>query len=181
MSSSHPLLIEAAFPHSCKFENHAPLTRRHATAAQPGCSLLPLLQNVQLFRSLCSWPLSRPEAHLFAHATDLAVAASPACVAEATWYKPNGQVQKSTRIPVTDEPQSVRAFRDEIALLVVKEAQRQFPQAVNFHFNTPVNKIDLKQQTVSTSLAGSSTTTEVHIRPSTCMHALPVLHDDMTP
>ena len=105
--------------------------------------------------------------------TALALVLSPAGVAEATWFKPNGQVQKSTRIAVTDEPQSVRAFRDEIALLVVKEAQRQFPEAISFHFNNPVNHIDLEQQTVSTSFAGSSTT-EVCVRTKTFIN---MLHD----
>lgn len=54
----------------------------------------------------------------------------------------------SQRIPVTEDPTCVRGFRDEVAAHIIKEAQRQYPEAIKFHFNTAVEKIDLERQTI---------------------------------
>ena len=59
---------------------------------------------------------------------------------------------------MSQDPPCLRAFRDEIALRTVQEAQRLFPQAIKFHYNTAVTNVDFKKQLVHISMAGSSTT-----------------------
>lgn len=59
---------------------------------------------------------------------------------------------------MTEDPLCIRAFRDEVALLVIQEAQRQYPQAIKFHFNAAVQTINLERQTVSASFAKSDGT-----------------------
>ena len=75
--------------------------------------------------------------------------------AEGTFFRANGQVNMSQRIPVTEDPTCVRGFRDEVAAHIIKEAQRQYPEAIKFHFNTTVEKTDLDRQTVYVSSAES--------------------------
>ena len=78
--------------------------------------------------------------------------------AEAALYKANGQPSISAKIPITKDPQCVRAFRDEIALCCIKEAQRLYPQAIAFHFNTPVQMVEINKQIVHISTVGPSKT-----------------------
>lgn len=59
---------------------------------------------------------------------------------------------------MTENPRCVRAFRDELALHVIREAQRLYPQAIHFHFNTSLQKVDLNRQMVHISTAGSDMT-----------------------
>ena len=59
---------------------------------------------------------------------------------------------------MTENPQCVRAFRDELALHVIREAQRLYPQAIHFHFNTSLQKVDLNRQMAHISTAGSDMT-----------------------
>ncbi|KAA6420858.1 MAG: kynurenine 3-monooxygenase [Trebouxia sp. A1-2] len=61
-------------------------------------------------------------------------------------------------MPMTQDPQCVRAFRDELALRTVQEAQRLFPEAIKFHYKTAVTKVDFKRQLVHLSRDGSNTT-----------------------
>ena len=48
-----------------------------------------------------------------------------------------------------DPPIVLRVFRDEIGRQLIDEAQRLYPDAIKFHFNCPVEAVDLDQQTVS--------------------------------
>ncbi len=59
---------------------------------------------------------------------------------------------------MTHDPQCVRAFRDELALRTVQEAQRLFPEAIKFHHKTAVTNVDFKRQLVHLSTDGSNTT-----------------------
>ncbi len=77
--------------------------------------------------------------------------------AEANMYKADGTTMRSARIPITQDPQCVRAFRDEIALCIIDEAKRLLPNAIEFHFNTPIQKVDLDRQTAHVS-TGSQVT-----------------------
>ena len=47
--------------------------------------------------------------------------------------------------------QCVRAFRDEIALCVINEAKRLHPNAIEFHFNSLIQNVDLDRQTAHVS------------------------------
>ena len=42
----------------------------------------------------------------------------------------------------------LRVFRDEIGRQLIDEAQRLYPNAIKFHFNCPVDAVDLDQQKV---------------------------------
>ncbi len=77
----------------------------------------------------------------------LIVQFSFAHAAEANMYKADGTTMRSARIPITQDPQCVRAFRDEIALCIINEAKRLHPNAIEFHFNTLIQKVDLDRQT----------------------------------
>lgn len=70
---------------------------------------------------------------------------------EANIYKEDGTTMRSARIPITQDPQYIRAFRDEIALCVINEAKRLHPNAIEFHFNTLIQKVNLDRQTVHVS------------------------------
>lgn len=59
---------------------------------------------------------------------------------------------------MTDDPSCLRAFRDEVSLCVIKAAQRLYPHAVKFHFNTQIQEVDLDRQTVSVSFQESAMT-----------------------
>ena len=59
---------------------------------------------------------------------------------------------------MTQDPQCVKAFRDEVALCCIKEAQRLYPQAIQFHFHTPITQVDLHRQTIHAGTAGPSAT-----------------------
>ncbi|KAL0030596.1 hypothetical protein WJX79_007832 [Trebouxia sp. C0005] len=61
-------------------------------------------------------------------------------------------------LKLANDPQCVRAFRDELALRTVQEAQRLFPEAIKFHYKTAVTKVDFKRQLVHLSRDGSNTT-----------------------
>lgn len=78
--------------------------------------------------------------------------------AEATLFKADGSKSISVSMPMTQDPQCVRAFRDELALRTVQEAQRLFPEAIKFHYKTAVTKVDFKRQLVHLSRDGSNTT-----------------------
>ena len=80
-----------------------------------------------------------------------------ACAAEAAIYKADGSTLRSFSMPVKENPQCVRVFRDEIALCIIKAAQRLYPEAIHFHFNTPIEKVDLDTQAVYVFTAGSTT------------------------
>ena len=56
------------------------------------------------------------------------------------------------------DPPCLRAFRGEIALRTVQEAQRLFPQAIKFRYNTAVTSVAFKRQLVHISVDGSNTT-----------------------
>lgn len=58
---------------------------------------------------------------------------------------------RSFLIPVTDPPTNLRVFRDEIARQLIDEAQRLFPDTIEFHFNSPVQAVDIDKQTVAVS------------------------------
>ena len=62
------------------------------------------------------------------------------------------------KMPMTQDPQCVKAFRDEVALCCIKEAQHLYPQAISFHFDTPITQVDLHRQTVHTASAGPDST-----------------------
>lgn len=66
-------------------------------------------------------------------------------------YKADGTTKRSARIPITQDPQCVRAFRDEIALCVINEAKRLHPNAIEFHFNSLIQNVDLDRQTAHVS------------------------------
>lgn len=78
--------------------------------------------------------------------------------AEAAIYKTDGQVSVSARVPVTKDPLCVRAFRDEIALLCINEAQHQHPHAIHFKFNAPIISVDWDKQTVHAATEDLSAT-----------------------
>lgn len=61
-------------------------------------------------------------------------------------YKADGTQLRSMKVPVTEDPPCVRAFRDELALWCIKEAQRQYPQAIDFHFNSPIQSVNFDRQ-----------------------------------
>lgn len=93
---------------------------------------------------------------------DILVACKLGCstyahAAEANMYKADGTTMRSASIPITQDPQCVRAFRDEIALCVINEAKRLHPNAIEFHFNTLIQNVDLDRQTVHVS-TGSNVT-----------------------
>ncbi len=79
--------------------------------------------------------------------------------AEAALFKADGSKALSASVPMTKgDPPCLRAFRDEIALRTVQEAQRLFPQAIKFHYSTAVTSVDFKRQLVHISVDGSNTT-----------------------
>ena len=78
--------------------------------------------------------------------------------AEATFHKANGQVLMHAKIPMTQDPQCVKTFRDEVALCCIKEAQHLYPQAITFHFDTPIAQVDLHRQTVHAGSTGPNAT-----------------------
>lgn len=47
----------------------------------------------------------------------------------------------------------VRGYRDEVALHIIREAKRLHPQAILFHFNSQIQKVDLDKHTVHASTA----------------------------
>ena len=59
---------------------------------------------------------------------------------------------------MSQDPPCLRAFRDEIALRTVQEAQRLFPQAIKFNYNAAVTSVDFERQLVHISMDGSNTT-----------------------
>lgn len=77
--------------------------------------------------------------------------------AEANMYKADGTTMRSVRTPITQDPVCVRAFRDEVALCVINEAKRLHPDAIEFHFNTHIQRVDLDRQTAHVS-TGSQVT-----------------------
>ena len=84
------------------------------------------------------------------------------CTAEAAIYKANGHISVAQRIPVTEDAQSVRAFRDEVALHVIQEAERMFPETIQFHFNAPIQHIDLNRQLVTHASPADQIPAQVH-------------------
>lgn len=58
---------------------------------------------------------------------------------------------RSFTIPVTEPPTNLRVFRDEIARQLINEANRLFPDTIEFHFNSPVQAVDIDKQTVTVS------------------------------
>ena len=79
--------------------------------------------------------------------------------ADITFYGFKGQVLHSLTRPVVDPPEVLRVFRDEIGRQLIDEAQRLYPDAIQFHFNCPIEVVDLAKQTVSTK----SNTSQVSI------------------
>ena len=73
-------------------------------------------------------------------------------------YKADGTQLRSMKVPVTEDPPCVRAFRDELALWCIKEAQRQYPQAIDFHFNSPIQSVNLNRQIAHVHTAESHAT-----------------------
>ena len=73
-------------------------------------------------------------------------------------YKADGTKLRSRSMPVTEDPVCVRAFRDELALWCIKEAQRQYPQAIDFHFNSPIQSVDFDRQIAHVHTAESHAT-----------------------
>ena len=55
-------------------------------------------------------------------------------------------------MPVDDSTMSMRVFRDEIARHVIEEAQRLHGDAISFHFDSTIQRIDLEKQTVSVAM-----------------------------
>ena len=49
-------------------------------------------------------------------------------------------------MPVTHRPAWLRGFRNEITRLVIDEAQRMYPEAIRFSFDTAIESIDLDRQ-----------------------------------
>lgn len=78
--------------------------------------------------------------------------------AEAALFKADGRKSLSASVPMTQGPMCARAFSDELALRIIQEAQRLFPQAIKFHHNTAVTHVDFKRQLVHLSRDGSNTT-----------------------
>lgn len=76
--------------------------------------------------------------------------------AEAARYNFDGTKSMSASIPMTKNPQMVRGYRDEIALHIIREAKRLHPQAILFHFNSRIQKVDLDKRTVHASTAESA-------------------------
>ena len=66
---------------------------------------------------------------------------------------------------MTDDALSVRAYRDELALCVIKEAQRLFPNAIQFHFHAPIQKVDLHRRLIYHGPPSEPDVTQVHISP----------------
>ena len=50
----------------------------------------------------------------------------------------------------------VRGYRDEVTVHIIREAKRLHPQAILFHFNSQIQKVDLDKHTIHASTAGSS-------------------------
>ncbi|DBB18334.1 TPA: hypothetical protein ACH3X3_003283 [Trebouxia sp. C0006] len=71
-------------------------------------------------------------------------------------------MQRSVSLPVTDNPGLLMSSRDEITRHTIEEAQRMFPNAISFHFNTSIQQVDLDRQCVITSVAGSKDTSKAH-------------------
>ncbi|DBA98548.1 TPA: hypothetical protein ACH3X1_014351 [Trebouxia sp. C0004] len=77
---------------------------------------------------------------------------------EAAMFKANGRKSLSASIPMTPDPPCVRVFRDEIALRIIHEAQRLFPQTIKFHHSIAVTNVDFERQLVHLDRDGSNTT-----------------------
>ena len=123
---------------------HNQLSDPHQGHSCAAPSLLSLLMHVCLsFVSL--------QVRDFLLLESLIVQSFPAHAAEANMYKEDGTTMRSARIPITQDPQHVRAFRDEIALCVINEAKRLHPNAIKFHFNTLIQKVNLDRQTAHVS------------------------------
>lgn len=84
--------------------------------------------------------------------------------AEAARYNSNGTKSMSASMPMTKNPEMVRGYRDEIALHIIREAERLHPQAILFHFNSRIQKVDLDRHTVHASTADAAS---VQVR---CQH-----------
>lgn len=52
-------------------------------------------------------------------------------------------------LPVDNPPKVLRVFQDEIGRQLIDEAKRLYPDAIQFHFNCPVESVDTAKQTVS--------------------------------
>ena len=57
---------------------------------------------------------------------------------------------------MTEDPPCVRAFRNEVASLIIKDAQCLYPDAIKIHFSAAVEAVDLDKQTICASLARSN-------------------------
>jgi len=82
-------------------------------------------------------------------------------IADFKLFKPNGAIQRSVSLPVTDNPRLLRSPRDEITRHIIEEAQRMYPDAISFHFSTTIQQVDLNRQRVIVSVAGSKDTSKV--------------------
>lgn len=71
--------------------------------------------------------------------------------ADTTFYGSQGQALRSSSNPVTDPPTNLKVFRDEITRQLICEAQRLFPNTIQFHFNSSVQAVDTEKQTVNIS------------------------------
>lgn len=71
-------------------------------------------------------------------------------------FKADGTEFMSAKVPMTDDPPCLRAFRDEVSLCVIQSAQQLFPHTIKFHFNAQVQEVDLSKQAVSVSFGESS-------------------------
>lgn len=68
---------------------------------------------------------------------------------EQTFFGIKGQVLRTMTIPVENPPQVLRVFRDEIGRQLIDEAKRLYPDTIHFHFNCPVESVDMAAQIVS--------------------------------
>lgn len=82
--------------------------------------------------------------------------------AETTFYGAKGQVLRTFTTSVEDPPTVLRVFRDEIGRQLIDEAQRLYPDAIKFHFNCPIEAVDLDQQTVSV-LKGKTSQVSIYV------------------
>ena len=79
----------------------------------------------------------------------LKISQSPDLAADITFYGIKGQVLQTFTRPVVDPPEVLRVFRDEIGRQLIDEAQRLYPDAIQFHFKCPIAAVDLDMQTVT--------------------------------
>ena len=76
--------------------------------------------------------------------------------AEVKFFEPDGTLSRSASLHAQGQkdPVHLRVIRNELTCQVIKEAQRMHPEAIKIHFNTLVEHVDLKGQTLHASSAG---------------------------